>query len=346
MRNLIGFLVILVVCFSSLLVQAIDFERCKECHQTALGKSRNRLYLHPPFSENQCEDCHSAADSAAPEEIDLSASPVDERKIERLADSGKADIRHGFLLPGEKVGGTLVIDLQGSDGKVSRRQISVPPLADLVEVKDTGSPPVISDVRVLKVERKLFVSATVSWRTDTFTSALVRDGNKELSQKSESCARLGLQHQVVLYNLKADHTYRFSVVSTDLFGRSQTSEPLKFSTSNPQSTLLSRDISPKDAAKEVSMVSRFRRLGKDYFLELTLDQPEWVLISSKGEDKQQDQAKDKNRGLPDDEFHAELSSMIVSSMGACLGCHKAHAHPVNALPPSGMTIIPEYPTLP
>jgi predicted CXXCH cytochrome family protein len=346
--RIIIILSILVVGSCPLLVQAVDFEGCKACHEELLNKANSRRFLHPPFAEKDCEDCHAADESTASLVPNPSTGPFDKNKIERLADSGKADTSHGFLLPGEKVGDTLIIDGQGDEGKTFRREIAVPSLADLEEVEDSGRPPVISDVRLLNVQRRLFVSATVGWQTDARTNASVLYGSKDLSQKTDSCDRIGTQHQVVIFNLRQGQTYRFSVVSTDLFGRSTASEPLVFSTANPAPAPppANRSFNGTEDGEEGGMVSNFLRLGNDYLLELTMLQPAWVTIGSRGGSRNQDPKKDKNRGVPDDESHAELSGRLVSSMGACLGCHRAHSHPVNAVPQPGMTVVPEYPTLP
>ena len=343
MKHLTGvILTVLGVGFPSLVVQAVDFDGCSVCHGDILTKFWSRQFLHSPFAEKECEDCH-AADEADAASVTDSAGP-DQQKIEQLAESAKADTNHGFLLPGEKVGSTLIIDIQGNDGKISHQEIDVPPLAALSEVKDSGLPPVISEVRLIRVKQGGFVSATVGWQTDVLTDSQVRYGITDLTQKSEPVASLCRVHQVVLHGLKRQQIYRFSVVSTDLFGRSQTSAPVEFSTSNPYLA----PPPPADAgngppdSEEAGMVSSFQRLGNDYLLELTLTQPAWVFINSSGVERE---AKE-NRGLPDDEFHAELSSMLTTSIGACLGCHSKHAHPVYVNPKEGMTVLPEYPTLP
>jgi predicted CXXCH cytochrome family protein len=335
-------LTILTVISPPFTVQAVDFEGCQVCHQEILNRSRNRRYLHSPFAEEQCGDCHAAEESPAQPGKNHSAGSDDRQKIQRLVESEKADISHGFLLPGEKVGDTLIINLRGNGGKVSNQEIAVPSLVDLAEVEDSGRPPIISKAQVLQVQRKVLVSATIGWQTDTLTNAVVRYGDKDLTQTSESGPGLGRQHQVVLYSLKPDQIYRYSVVSTDLFGRSHASAPLEFSTSDLNLTSPSGSSGKVMAeGKEAEIVSNFHRCGSDYLLELSLKQPAWVLISSRGESRN----ADRNRGLPDDEFHADLSSKIVSSMTACLNCHDAHAHPLNVVPSPIINVSQEYPTL-
>lgn len=336
-------------------VQAYDFQTCDDCHEATLYGDNSRIFLHSPYAQQQCGECHAAettisAQAAAPIK-DSSISLQDRNKINWLGDSTMLDTIHAFLLPADKVADTLVVDLQDTAGRFSRHEIAVPPLASLAEVEDSGKPPVISEVQVLKVQRGVFLSITIGWRTDTLTKASVRYGNRELSQTSEPSSRFGRLHEAVLYNLKTDQTYRYSVIATDLFGRSQISEILKFSTRNPSVVPLpsTSDNFPAGAT-EAALESTFQRLGADYLLELTLVQPAAVYIGSRGEPRQQRLAAESTSAMggEEDEYHAGLSSEIVISMGACASCHESQntaTHPVNVYPKPGMTIPPEYPTL-
>ena len=237
------------------------------------------------------------------------------------------------------------------DGQYSRYETPVPSLAYLTEVKDGGKPPTISNVQVLKVQRGVFLSVTVGWQTDTLSDALVRYGIQDLSQTSKISKRLGWQHQVVLYNLEPDRTYRFTAVSRDLFGRSQVSEPLTFSTSEPlEAPQADNPGSRPKSGDETLIASSFQRLGTDYLLELRLQQPASVYIGSREAARQQllsDEGPGAMGGEKD--FHAGLSSEVVISIQACRSCHQTYytaSHPVNVFPKPGMTVPPEYPTLP
>jgi predicted CXXCH cytochrome family protein len=336
-------LIVLAIAFLHLPVQAADFKICDDCHKEVL-EAVFRTYIHLPFQQQRCGECHDArGPSALPDKNVVSLK--DRRKITWLGESSMADTRHGFVLPDERVGGALIVEAQGSNGIFARQEISVPSLPGLSEVQNSGKPPVISDVRVLKVQRVVFLSATISWQTDTLTNALVRYGDGDLSQSSQSGNRFGRRHQVTLYNLKPDRTYRFSVVSKDLFGRSQASEPSTFSTAR------SFDATPPAAAgdspsgAEDGMTGRFQRLGTDYLLELTLKQPSTVFVGTRAETR----PRSPDQTGRDDIYHASLSSKQVVTMEACRSCHKNQTtatHPVNVYPKPGMIIPPEYPTLP
>jgi predicted CXXCH cytochrome family protein len=331
-------------------VQSADFTFCHSCHKEVL-EDVFRTYLHVPFMQQRCGECHIPKNLPDSAEMDDPASLKDRRKIIWLGESVMADVNHGFVLPDAKVGSALVVEVLGNGGAYSRQEVAVPTLTQLAEVKDSGKPPVLSGVRVLEVERGVFLSATIGWQTDTLTDALVRYGNKDLSQTAQLGNRLGRRHEVVLNNLKPDQTYRFSVVSTDLFGRSQTSEPLTFSTSRPLvAELPAQPGTPPESSEEAGVASHFRRLGTSYLFELTLDQPASVFVGT-GEVVLKQPLPNRSDGPTggDDRHHEGLSSKRVVALEACRSCHKNQStatHPVNVYPKPGMIIPPEYPTLP
>ncbi len=327
---------------------AYDFHNCYTCHIADLTEDASRMYLHTPFALEQCGTCHAAEkpSASAIKAVDI----PDRSKVNWLADTGVVEHSHSFLLPGDKVSDNLVVELWAPDGKISRHEIAVPLLNSLSEVADPGKVPAIFDVQVLKVERGVFLSATIGWRTDTLTSGLVRYGDEVLSKISEPNKRLGLRHEVTVHDLKPDRTYLFSVVSTDLFGRSETSEPLKFSTSNPYIAPAEESDNPLQKGTEEGVSSSFQRLGTDYLLELTLAQPAAVYVGSNGVARPQiSTAENTGTSADEDTSHKTLNSQAMISMKACKTCHYNQStitHPVNVYPKPGMTIPAEYPTLP
>jgi predicted CXXCH cytochrome family protein len=312
-----------------------DFQDCEGCHDSVLKKDVSRKYLHGPFKEKECGQCHAAAIP----ETEAAINPEKQGKIIWLGETAMPDTHHGFLLPGAGLGGVLVIDVEGADGNLTRQEVAIPTLVDLAEVEDSGKAPTISGLQVLQVQQGVFLSAKIGWQTDTITDALVRYGDKDLSQASKPGMRLGRQHQVVLNKLQADRIYQFAAVSRDLFGRSQVSDPLTFSTSKPLPAM--KPVNPgyrSQNSLKAGVVSQFHRLGTDYLLELTLETPSLVFIGSREKAREVDSS--------DNEFHEGLSSKLVTSIKACLTCHDAHLHPINVSPNKpGVKIPPEFPTL-
>ena len=312
--------------------KSYDFEDCEGCHDSILGEDAGREYLHDPFEQKQCEYCHAV------QETDESTANErkDQLKINWLGETATPSSQHSFLLPGKKVREVLVVDVSGKAGEFSRHEINVPLLADLAEVKDIGQAPAISGLHVQKAPGVL-LSAIIGWQTDAVTDAMVRYGEGELNQSSAPSLRLGLEHQVVLRNLRANKTYRLIAVSRDLFGRTQESSPVTFSTADIVAAAPSSSISPPE--NNAGFVYDFKRLNDDYLLELTFNQPAMAYVGVRGQARSQG-------GMPVDEIHDGLSSQVMMSMKACLNCHKAHLHPLNVIPTKpGITIPREFPTL-
>jgi predicted CXXCH cytochrome family protein len=353
--RLVGLLLIAGLCIlPPLPTLAADFQDCKRCHEAELDGAEFRPYQHMPFIQQKCAACHAAkAPEPVPQKISQPKPSPKQRnvrqKIAWLGDSSSLDAEHGFLLAGDKLGEILVIELQGPNGRYPRQEITVPLLADLTNVEDSGLPPEISEVEILQVKRGVFLSVTIGWRTDTLADAQVRYGQKELNQKSDPGKRLGRYHEVILYDLKPDKTYNFQVTSTDIFGRSQTSAPLTFSTAKPTVTA---DRNEPGNEENIGVNSRFRRFGNDYLVELSMTRPVTVFIGSKGAIRPQEVAIKNNQGIGPEELdgsHEGLSDGTLLTIVACRNCHQdqgSTTHPVNVLPKSGMVIPPEYPVLP
>jgi predicted CXXCH cytochrome family protein len=326
-----------------------DFQGCRRCHQAELDQAEIRLNQHLPFMQKKCAACHATEASASGLQTGTVSMPARKTrtaapKVTWLAESSQMGSEHSFVLPGDKLGDKLVVDLRGERERFPRQEISLPLLRDVEEVEKTAAEPKISAIKVLEVKRGVFLSVLIGWRTDALTDAQVHYGVQDLSQRSDRSKRYGHSHQVRLYNLKPDVQYRFQVVGTDLFGRSQRSEILDFSTEKP--------FEMKHAAvasrAAVAMQSSIQRLGNAYLVQLKTDKPTAVFVGSIGKFRiQKDDPKQPATVAAT--AHDGLSTGIDLGIAACLNCHRQHAqttHPVNVLPKPGMTIPPEYPTLP
>lgn len=333
-----------------LIVAAFDMETCIPCHGASIGADDGRPYLHSPFALRQCASCHISVPGPGAANAKKPSAKKTKQKVIWLGDSVIAENTHGFVLPGNKLGEVLVVDRKGMDGRIERVEIPVPHLGQLTEVPDLGAPPVISDLKVLKVQRGVFLSVTVGWWTDTLTTASVRYGEKGLTQVSDPLKRFSRRHRVVLYNLKPDTDYQFAVQATDLFGRDQTSEKRTFSTSEALDADSPASGSIVESTGNKGLTSSFQKFKGDYLVELSSPKPFLAFVGSMGEVR---------RRLPDGngaddvsgimEPHKGLSSEIYVTMNSCRNCHRQQntvTHPVNVFPKPGMTIPPEYPTLP
>lgn len=326
-----------------------DFQGCRSCHQAELDQAEIRLNQHLPFMQKKCAACHATEASASGlQSGTVSTSAGKARpavaKVTWLAESSQLGSEHSFVLSADKLGDKLVIDLRGERERFPRQEISLPLLRDVEEVEKTTAAPEISKIKVLEVKRGVFLSVLIGWQTAALTDAQVRYGGQDLSQSSDRSKRFGRSHQVRLYNLKPDQRYQFQVVSTDLFGRSQESGILDFSTEKPFSIK-----NPAIATGATfALQSSIQRLGNDYLVQLQTNKPTAVFVGSIGKFRiQKDEPKQPVTVAAT--AHAGLSTGVELGIAACLNCHRQQAqttHPVNVLPKPGMTIPPEYPTLP
>ncbi len=331
---------------------AQEFDRCEECHAQTLERDRMQIYQHQPFIQQECRTCHAVAEELAAPTTGRVGAPkgVDRRRVTWLEEGAVAKTLHRILLPADKLGEMLVVEIHDKKGGLTHTELTVPQLVDVATVADSGLSPVITDVQVLDVRRGVFLSVTIGWSSDTVTNGQVYYGLEEMSQSVGSGRNFDTQHQVILHQLKPGKTYNFKVVSRDLFGREQESPPLTFSTARAvtRSTSAGGDVGRE--GPEIAD-SNFQRVGSDYLFSLQLATPATVFVGRKGAVRKQD--ADVTITTPtaskDKTSHEGLSTGSVLTINACRTCHQRQTtatHPVGVLPKPGMVIPPEYPTLP
>ncbi len=327
---------------------AADFRTCEDCHFERLEADRGRYYQHQAFATNDCASCHvSAPETSTPDQPTFSPAAAQRQRISWMTDSVLPDTSHYFLLPTEGLRETLVVSLRDHQGQMHREDIPLPPLEQLAAAQDDGRTPQLANVRVVEVKRGVFLSVSIAWQTDVLATAEVRYGIAELSRRNDSAGRMGFEHQLILNRLEPNKSYRYQVISRDLSGREAVSEVLTFSTAREIARRQDNPPAIGGSSAPTVMVA-MRRRGDDYLLEVQLDQPRVVCIGTKGGPLERpgeaDDAMNRSRKRP----HAGLSNEAWSSMESCRQCHEknvAASHPVNVLPPPGMIIPPEYPTL-
>ncbi|MFO7811486.1 MAG: cytochrome c3 family protein [Pelovirga sp.] len=333
---------------------AQEFDRCDDCHAQILERDRMQMYQHQPFIQQECRSCHAVAEEAAAPTPGRAGSPkgLDRRRVTWLEEGAMAKTEHRFLLPADKLGDVLVVEVHDEQGGLKHTELPVPHLVDVATVADAGRSPVITDVEVLEVRRGVFLSVTIGWKSDTLTNAQVYYGLGDMSQSVSSGGNFGTQHQVVLNQLKAGKTYHYKVVSRDLFGREQESQSLTFSTARPVSRSMTTAEPADNKGPEIAD-SNFQRVGSDYLFSLELATPATVYIGRKGVVRKQvaEAAATATTATTgnDKTSHEGLSTGSVLTINACRNCHQRQTtatHPVGVLPKSGMEIPPEYPTLP
>lgn len=330
------------VLLSAVPTAAQDFRLCVECHES-LSVDGSRALQHAPFLDKECALCHLAKEPEPTEDLGPAAL-----KIDWLAESGQAYAEHAYLLVQESLRSLLVVDVPDAHGDLERVELPVPPLEALDDVLDTGSAPNLAALELLSVQKGIFLTAVIGWTTDTLSTAQVHYGEGEkLSQSSAPGKRLGFQHQVVLRDLKPGRTYRWQAQSQDLFGRSQTSEVLNFSTDQPYvAPKLSAETEPRLSGEAAALGHRFWRVGSDYLVTLQFEKPTSVFVGSRGKVRMPVAEPVSEPAEDGDDVHRGLSSTRIISYIACLNCHAPHMHPVDVATEKPDIQIPaHYPTL-
>ena len=310
-----------------------------------------QVYQHQPFIQQECHTRHAVPDEVVVSTPGRAGTPkgLDRRRVAWLEEGAMAKTEHMFLLPADKLGEMLVVEIHDDKGGLTHTELPVPHLVDVATVADVGRSPEITDVQVLEVRRGVFLSVTIGWKSDTLTNAQVYYGLGEMSDSVSSGGNFGTQHQVVLNQLKPGKTYNFKVLSRDLYGREQESLPLMFSTAKVITRTAPPAMSVDRRGPEIAD-SNFQRVGSDYLFSLQLATPSTVYIGRKGAIRKQDaEVTTTPTASKDKTSHEGLSTGSVLTINACRSCHQRQTtatHPVGVLPKPGMVIPPEYPTLP
>lgn len=334
--------IILLLLTQPAVANDLDAQGCK-CHQQMVAEAINKYFVHKPFKELKCLTCHSrkAEEDARFADNDFDVS----QKINWLFESQTPVTVHSFLFPTMQAGNSLYIETGETDRHSNRKKITIPSLESLPLMKIGESVPAISNVHLRSIRQELFLSATISWQTDTLTNATIYYGlSEKLGQQLSFDGSYRYEHLVSVSELRENKTYYFKVASSDLSGRRTISPMATFSTkiTKPKSPLANVNSSQNEKIKE-SIKSEFFRYGDGYVLQLTLSRPTTLYIG-------EPEGQSLSRRVDSVDKHPVLSSDIYTRSKVCLQCHPLSedelGHPLHVKAPKGMVIPPEYHLLP
>ena len=80
--------------------------------------------------------------------------------------------------------------------------MKLPPLEDLMELEDDETPPQIRDIKVLEVERGLFITAKIGWQTDEIANSMISYGINHMNLSSRSLVRV-IQKRIMFFSSNA-----------------------------------------------------------------------------------------------------------------------------------------------
>ena len=325
-------------------------QKCLECHEQVYSTSLNKIYIHRPFIDRQCRVCHIDDPDVAMQEDESNA--LDSLKLKWIRKSNKSEKNHWFLFSSSEVGNFLYLKSQNSVSKKAFQEIQLPPLEELREYQDNQSALKISNLEFVEVQRGIFISAKIHWRTNRISTSQIHYGFKNNEKKSFRDDYLSSFHEVELHNLKKNQTYELFIVASDPYGNEMYSNTLVFSTLTEDLKLTSRKMEPfHKASPDFRWNYKFFRCNDKYLLNLSSNKSAAVSVGiALHQNTKHNLVADMAQEYRQPPDHENITSRINTNNSVCFPCHvkknSTYSHPVNVYPKPGMVIPDEYPTLP
>jgi len=309
---------------------------CLACHLDVHRNEGSSSYKHAPFENGECNTCHFKQEDA------VRGKQTRKRQIMEpiiLTNPGyltEHDIFLKRLITGSSYDINLVFkDVSGNKVKTGLR--GVIPERVRNRARNDKKLPVISGIRVVRIEKAPFLSTTIMWDTDEPSTSFIEYGLSDQygTYSSEDIAMVK-HHRVNIYKLTHGKDYHFRVISRDMFGNQAVSEDCLFNTAKiTGSDVTEKGEPPELAVNNVEIFMR-RKRAKSSEISLYLETSRIANVTVVECKK----VKDRCAGLS---VGKELT------IDVCRRCHPTEAigltHPVGvAAKPT--TMVPDYfPTL-
>lgn len=332
-----------------------DTGKCDACHEDVVSESLKKKHIHSPVAKKRCIVCHLDVKSNVEQQKKEKGKNDD--KIKWLGENSSPATEHWFILPSDKVGDNLVVEVKNDASGVQRREVSLSSLgANIRHLVNDNTHPLISEVKAQKIERDILLSATIAWKTDKVSTSTVRYGIGRLNAVQDLDNHMAKEHNVVLYGLKSGKTYQYQVFSKDIFGNRSSSAIQTFSTvaaSKPVAISIESGNS-NETTSAFDLTNEVFRYGGNYLLKIASNQPVSIMVGSSPQKpgqwarpNKQTSEKQVAKKLPVN--HPKMKNKLDINSIVCQTCHieikKGLSHPVNVYPKPGMRIPAEYPTL-
>ncbi len=347
------FLCILLLVLSGIVTTAFAESqgKCNGCHSGIVSKGKNNRILHSPFLKGDCAVCHIVGQQSSSIKKKSSRIKAKEQleKIRWFRDAHGISAEHWILLPEDKVTGVLFYKAWDGRMRSPLQSMELPDLASFATKKNDLQSPQIESVRVADVRRGISTSVTIRWETDEFADSEVLYGKDQLlSAKFDG--KLSRSHQLVLVGLDADETYRFQVISRDLFGNRVETKVFSFTTDRTFIEPDSRRDGSRLSRRDISIERQIFRHQNDYLLIFSADRPVSLSLGVQNIPKQEQPIKVGDKNTASSSGHPMLKSRLDTNIKVCYSCHPSfndsYTHPINVFPRAGMVIPSEYPLLP
>jgi len=322
-------------------VPAATADNCVACHEDVWRDIQNKKYVHQPDGAKDCKYCHAATrgNSESKREPYLN-------KVAWVARSVNQAREHWLEIDGAKRGATLLVESRISGGGDSFREFPLPALDELEDLPSNALKPLkITNIRILEVAKGVFVSTTIGWETDRQSDSQIFYGFDKLDQRSVLDAQYTMNHAVILNGVKLGKSYKYKVVSVDVAGNR--------SESSVQAMAVDLLSGGKDDAKagerdlkEPEVSVRYYRKGNKCIVVVGSERMVSVALGILPKKYENSEPESEVKVIR----HLQLNSPEVTNTGICYACHveykKILTHPINVFPKRGMSIPPEYATLP
>ncbi|SHI53802.1 doubled CXXCH domain-containing protein [Malonomonas rubra DSM 5091] len=324
--------------------------RCVGCHEDIVAGSRQRDVVHRPVVKDGCEKCHlvNAKIETPEKKSPLVEKKKKKQKINWFWKSPGRMQEHWFRMSSEELNGNLFLNASDGRRRSSLLEVATPVLSKLPQKDPEQKPPKQMNIRVSGVRRSISTTVTLQWETDEYTDAEIRYGVGSLDSV-EVVRQLATHHSSNLLGLSSGKTYRYQIISRDLFDNETASPVMTFSTDKSfwDTSVVRSGYSA--SSTDINLDWTLFRLAEDFLFVIKADRPVSVSLGRQGKVSDKTQATRKVN-VGGGFSHPILKSAFETNITVCRTCHydvqEEYSHPIKVRARSGMVIPAEYKLLP
>lgn len=315
--------------------------QCLECHQELIDQELLKPYIHQPFLEKKCILCHLGGELLAQEKTAYKSG----ENISWLAESPVPSVEHWFPIPKQQLVGDIHLDIMVPERDLYRSVIEAPDYSALPERPLDRTPPRLSDIKVVSIDKSVLLSATISWTTDELADTRIAYG----AGKPETTIYIGEMsraHQIILGGLREMTEYQFQVGSADYLGNLAQGGIATFSTSAAD-----QPANQEFAARTKKELTWDREIFQDssagvILLKITTSVPTKIavgILTASNQEQSPAPAADGRRKP----CRHQLKTALETTITICQPCHadyvtSSNSHPLQVGPKAGMVFPREF----
>jgi len=327
---------------------------CLNCHQKVYEEIIKSSYKHPDSIQRDCVGCHISKKSSF-SDVNISENTKTMRVNLRNYDEEHIAILNNLSKDSVYQAKIILIDKDGRKNKSEILKFTPSSISEFW-VNDK-TPPVISNIKVNRIDISVLTSGEIEWETDEMSDSKAEygttgDGDYRYYSISDAYTR---KHIIKLNNLENKKKYHFRVTSSDLFGNKNVSDDYTFDVSKPFNFKKTSDIK-KDNNKPDFRIVKVMKLKPEEILREKDSSMSSVAIYfatsseviSVVEYTIVNKPDNIKRAISNEEIHGKMILKNRKEVGidTCKRCHRQGAsHPVG-MPSRGNIKIPDnLPTL-